>query len=88
MDRYTNVILTVIAVAMCAIALKLFFPHVGPNSSLNGAPTFGDLMALREIQDREQRRLAHINLVKSLPLVRIQGGQIDADVSGSVSIDK
>lgn len=88
MDRYTKAILTVIAVAVCAIAVKLFFPHVGPSKSLTGAPTFGDLMALREIQDRDQRRLAHINLVKSLPLVRIQGGQIDADVSGSVSIDR
>lgn len=77
MDRYTKLILTVIAVALCAIAVKLFI----------GAPTVGDLMTLREIKDLKQRRLAQISLVKSLPLVRIQGGQIDADVTGSVTVD-
>jgi hypothetical protein len=88
MDPCTKTILTVIAVALCAIALKFFFPTLDQVVLSLARPTFGDLMALREIQDREQRRLAHVNLVKRLPLVQIQGGQINADVSGSVSIDR
>jgi hypothetical protein len=79
MDNISKAILTVIAVPLCAIAFKLYFPA--------GAPTFGDLIALRDIQDPEQRKEKHLNLMKSIPLVRVQGGQIDADVSGNVSID-
>ena len=83
MDNISKTILTVIAVALCAIAFKLYFP----GSSFSGTPTFGDFIALRAIQDPQQRKEKHLNLMKSLPLVRIQGGQIDAEVSGNVSID-
>ncbi len=83
MDNTTKAILTVIAAALCAIAFRLNFP----GGSFVGVPTFGDFIALRDIKDPEQRKEAHLRLVKSLPLVRVQGGQIDADVSGNVSID-
>lgn len=83
MDNISKAILTIIAVALCAIAFKLYFPC----SSFSGAPTYGDFIALREIQDPQQRKETRLNLMKSLPLVRVQGGQIDADVSGNVSID-
>ena len=83
MDNISKAILTVIAVALCAIAFKLYFPV----SQFSGTPTFGDFIALREIQDPQQRKAKHLDLMKSLPLVRVQGGQIDADVSGNVSID-
>ena len=83
MDKISKAILTVIAVALCAIAFKLYFP----SSSFSGTPTLGDFIALREIKDPKQRKEKHLNLMKSLPLVRIQGGNIDAEVSGSVSID-
>ena len=83
MDNISKAILTVIAVALCAIAFKLYFP----SSSFSGPPTFGDLIALRKIQDPKQRREKYLNIMKSLPLVRIQGGNINADVSGNVSID-
>jgi len=87
MDTYTKVILTVIAIALCAIALKLFNPRFGSSGSPAKSPTFGDFMALREIKDPKQRKETRLRLIKSLPLVRVEGGQVDADVSGSVTID-
>lgn len=84
MDNISKAIFSVIAVALCAIAFKLF----SPGSSFVGAPTYGDFIALRDIKDPEQRKETQVRLMKSLPLVRVQGGQIDAEVSGSVSIDK
>lgn len=83
MDITSKAILSVIAVALCAIAFKLF----NPGGSFSGAPTRGDFLALKDIQDPEQRREKHLILMKSIPLVRVEGGQIDAEVTGSVSID-
>ncbi len=75
MDNYSKAILTIIAVALCAIALKLF----SPGSSLLNTPTFGDFIALREIKDQEQRKESRLKLIKSLPLVRVHGGHVDVD---------
>ncbi len=83
MDNISKAILTFIAVVLCAIAFKLYFP----GSSFSGTPTLGDFFALREIKDPEQQKEKRLNLMKSIPLVRVQGGQISADVSGSVSLD-
>ena len=75
MDNYSKAILTIIAVALCVIAFKLF----SPGSSFLNTPTFGDFIALREIKDQEQRKEARLKLRKSLPLVRVQGGHVDVD---------
>jgi hypothetical protein len=83
MDTYSKAVLTIIALALCAITLKLF----NPQFASNGAPTRGDFLALRSISDSQQRKEAFRKLTNSLPVVWIQGGQIDADVSGSVSVD-
>ncbi len=83
MDNISKGIFAIIAVALCAIAFKLY----SPGWSFVGAPTFGDFMALRDIKDPEQRKEKHMRFMKSIPLVRVQGGKIDADVSGNVSID-
>ncbi len=76
MENYVKVVLTVIAVLLGSIVLKLY---------LLQPPTYGDFIALRDIADAETRKQKRIALVRSLPLVRVQGGSID--VSGSVSID-
>jgi len=83
MDKISKVIFAVIAVALCAIAFRLYFP-VG---SFYGAPTVGDFAELSKIKDLEQQEKKRLNLMKSIPLVRVQGGQINADVSGNVSVD-
>lgn len=83
MDKISKGILAIIAVALCAITFKLYLP----STSFSGKPTFGDFIALREIKDSKQREKKYLNLMKSLPLIRIQGGNIAVDVSGNVSID-
>ena len=83
MDNIDKAILTFIAVVLCVIAFKLYFP----GSSFSGTPTLGDFIALKEIKDSEQQKEKRLKLMKSIPIVRVQGGQIDANVSGSVSFD-
>ena len=75
MDNYSKAILTIIAVALCAIAFNLF----SCDNSFSTTPTFGDFIALREIKNPEQHKEARLKLIKSLPLVRVQGGYVDAD---------
>jgi hypothetical protein len=59
MDNISKAILTVIAVALCAIAFKLY----NSGGSFVGAPTFGDFIALRDIKDRRiQLRSATTNV--------------------------
>lgn len=83
MDNASKVILSVIALALCVIAFKLWLP----SGTVVGAPTYGDFNALRDIHDPQLRKEARLRLMNSIPLVRVQGGQIDADVTGNVSID-
>lgn len=60
MDNISKAILTVIAVALCAIAFKLY----NSGGSFVGAPTFGDFIALRDIKDPKQRAETHLRLMK------------------------
>lgn len=79
MDNTAKAILAVIAAALCFIALKLY---------VSTPPTFGDFRALKDIQDNDKRQEQRLKLIEKLPLVRVQGGTIDADIQGSVSIDR
>jgi hypothetical protein len=76
MDLYTKSILTIIAIAVSAIAIKLFMLQMPPPP-----PTFGDFAALRF-----KGQTAAAEFFNRIPLVRIQGGNVD--VSGNVSIDR
>lgn len=79
MDNTIKAILAVIAIALCAITLKLY---------VSAPPTLGDFLALNDIKDAEKRQKQQLKLIASLPLVRVQGGTIDANIQGSVSIDR
>lgn len=79
MDKFTKSIMAVIAVALCVIAFKLCYPA-------KISPTFGDFQSLKDIQDDQQRIVERKKLMQSLPAVRVQGGEIDAQVSGYVGI--
>ncbi|MGK2915900.1 MAG: hypothetical protein ACSLE5_15880 [Porticoccaceae bacterium] len=72
-----EVLLSIIAIALCAIAIKLIF--FGPS-------TRGDMAAIRKIQDTEERRVAIERFMNRMPVVWVRGG--DIDVSGSVEIDR
>jgi hypothetical protein len=84
MDKYTKTILTIIAAAAVLVAAKLYMPPESPPPP----PVRGDLLAIRQITDPQQRRAAFTNLLATLPIVWVHGGNIDASVSGSVEIDR
>ena len=87
MDTYSKTILTIIAIAVCAIAVKLIFPPSGFKSAFARGPTRADFIALREVKEPEARKTALRNLLTNIPLVWVQGGEISADVVGTVSIE-
>ena len=76
-DFYIRVVLTIIAAALVVIAFKLV------NLS---TPTRGDFFNLKNIEDSEARSAKRKDLMMRLPLTWIQGGEIEAEVSGAVSI--
>lgn len=83
MDNVSKAIFVVIAVALCSIAFQLF----SLNSTYTNTPKFGNFIDLKEIKDPKQRHEAQLLLIKSLPVIRLQGGQVDAEVSGSVTLE-
>ena len=89
MDRYTKAVLTIIAVSLSVIALRMFEPqeaHAG-RAFLSAGPTYGQIVSLREVKDDAERRQAYRAILRRVPLVQVQGGSVDAEVSGSVEID-
>ncbi len=80
MDRYTKIVLTVIAISLSVIAIRLI--------KLREAPTLGDLLALQQIKDPTAREQARKDFFNRISVVRVQGGQIDGEVSGTVSIEQ
>ena len=72
--------LSIIAIALCAIAIKLIF--FGPS-------TRGDMAAIRNIQDAEERKVAIERFMNRIPVVWVRGGDIDVTVTGgSVAIEQ
>ena len=76
MDRYTKFILTIIAVALSVIAIRISEPHDANASVFATGPTFGDLRALQDIKDPDERKEAFQRLLRNIPLVWVQGGQV------------
>jgi hypothetical protein len=70
MDNASKTILAVIAIALCAIAFKLY-----------QIPTVGDLIALREVKDQKQRGEMQLKIRKRTPLVNayVSGGSVSVD---------
>lgn len=77
-DFYTRAVLTVIAIALIAIAYQLIFQTT---------PTRGDFFNLRKIENQEVRSEKLRDLRMRIPLVWVEGGEIDAAVTGSVDIN-
>ena len=70
-----DVLLSIIAIALCAIAVKLIF---------FGPPTSGDMAAIGKIQNADERKAAIESFMNRMPVVWVRGGNID--VSGSVDV--
>jgi hypothetical protein len=72
-----DVLLSIIAIALCAIAIKLIF--FGPS-------TRGDMAAISKIQNADERKAAIESFMNRIPVVWVRGGDIDATVTGSVDV--
>ena len=81
MDTYTKTLLTIIAISLTVIAIKLVTPQEANAGVFSSSPTVGDYVALREIKDPAARKKAYFDLLRSVPLIWVQGGQLNADVS-------
>lgn len=84
MDTVGKLLLLVIAAALCGITVKLY----GGAGPLQCGPTYGDFISLKDIEDLQKRDHVRVKLIQGMPMVRIQGGKIDADVTGTVSVER
>ncbi|RIZ70629.1 MAG: hypothetical protein D0528_01050 [Methylococcales bacterium] len=80
MDSYSKLVFTVIAVSLAIIAAKMLEPKAAYAGPFSAGPTIGDFIDLREIHDPVKLSEARSKLMRGIPLVRVQGGQISADV--------
>jgi hypothetical protein len=70
MDGFTKAALAVIALALSAIAVKMWEPaEAHAQSFLQRAPTIGDF---QDAKDQE----AKVRLYRSVPVVQVRGGSI------------
>mgnify|MGYP001201134208 CR=1 FL=1 len=84
MDRYSKTVLTIIAIALAAIAIKLWEPRPAQAAMFEASrPTVGDLMDLRNIKDQQKMQEAAIQITRRVPLVRVHG---NVEVTGEVMV--
>jgi hypothetical protein len=84
MNKYTQIVLTIIAVCLIGILIKLWDPTPAYSGFLHYGPTIGDLMDLRNLKD-EARRKKSEKIIRKIPLVRIHGS-VDVDVENTVDV--
>ena len=80
MDKYTQIVLTIIAVCLIALVIKLWEPAPSYSGFLDKGPTIGDLMDLRNLKG-EARKKESEKIMRNIPLIRIHG---TVNISGSV----
>jgi len=78
MQTYTNVILTIIAILLAFILLKVSEPA-------ERMPTVGDMMSLRDIKDSSVRRERQKQLLAATPITWVEGGSIKVS-DGSIEV--
>lgn len=84
MDRYSKVILTVIAALLAAVTYRLFTPSIA-------APAYADLEKVLAIEDPELKAAAYRKFMSALPVTSVHGGNITVDgkvgIEGDVTVD-
>jgi hypothetical protein len=83
MNWYGKGVLTVIAGALLVISFRLVVDAAlqKPYPVSNNAPTIGDLHRLGEIGDPNERARVRRKLFDRIPLVRVQGGTLNVEVT-------
>lgn len=84
MDKTSKAILIFIALILCFIAFKL---HI-IETAISNTPKLGDFIDLSEMEDSKKIEETQLRLMRNLPLMRIKGGDVNAEVSGSVSVEE
>ncbi len=79
MNSYTTAVLTVIAVALVVISIRLGAPQPVQAGLFDGSPTLGELRRLQEILDPGERKLAREVLTDKIPLIRLHGGFVSVE---------
>ena len=69
MDKYTQIVLTIIAVCLIAIVIKLWEPVPAYSGLLDKGSTIGDLMDLRNLKG-DARKKERENIIRNIPLVQ------------------
>ena len=86
-NLYPNILLTIIALALCAITAKLYLSaadRVGPHL---GAPTTGDYLALSQSALTDDERVERARQLNSAtPRVNVDGGNLNVEVLGQISV--
>ena len=68
MDRYTKAILTIIAVALVMISIRLWEPQSANAVFVNPGPTLGDLYRIEQMDNPNDREATMAKLADSIPL--------------------
>ena len=68
MDRYTKTILTIIALALVVISIRLWEPRSANAVFVNPGPTLGDLTRIQQMDDPTDREVTMTKLADSIPL--------------------
>ncbi len=79
MNSYTTAVLTVIAVALVVISIRLGTPQPVQAGLFDGSPTLGELRRLQDILDPDEKKLARKLLTDKIPLVRLHGGFVSVE---------
>ena len=80
MDRYTKGVLTIIAVALVVIAIKLWEPRPANAVFVDPGPTLGDLYRIQQIANDTEREDTMARLADKIPLSYVwflRDGQMD-----------
>lgn len=93
MDRYTKLVLTVIAVCLIAIAIKLWEPTPAYSGFIGDTVrkflpkpiTQGDIINLRKLKGAARRNERN-RIIRDMPLVRVYTIDATVNVSGSVDV--
>lgn len=85
MDKFTKFVLSVIAVCLVAIAIKLWEPTPAYSGFMDKGPTVGDLLNLRKLKGdtykKERKRI-----IQNILLAKVYG-TVDVDVRNTVDVN-
>ena len=80
MDSYTKAVLTVIAVALVAIAAHMWAPNEAVAAPFGlSATTLGELMDIAKIKDPKEREEAALKARRGVLVIYVQGGTINTN---------